>query len=150
MFRDTCHCPIQTATFTSLGQLLFWDLRNFPAEDSHNTYSFCKSYKCTDRVRNEQVLHIMKKKRNILRTIKRRKAIKIHRILRTNCLLKRIFERTIDGRGDGMAWDDVVGIATRQGLEDPGIESLWLWPPAPSSVEVHRKLYLYSKGLRRL
>jgi hypothetical protein len=41
----------------------------------------------TDRVRNE-VLHRVKEERNILHTIKRRKANWIGHILRTNCLLK--------------------------------------------------------------
>jgi hypothetical protein len=42
----------------------------------------------TDRVRNEEVLHRVKEERNILLTIKRRKANWIGHILRRNCLLK--------------------------------------------------------------
>ena len=42
----------------------------------------------TDRVRNEEVLHRVKEERNILHTIKRRKANWIGHILRRNCLLK--------------------------------------------------------------
>jgi hypothetical protein len=46
----------------------------------------------TDRVRNEDVLHGVKKERNILRTIKRRKANWIGYILRRNFLLKHVIE----------------------------------------------------------
>jgi hypothetical protein len=41
-------------------------------------------------VRNEEVLHRVKEERNILHTIKRRKANWIDHILRKNCLLKYI------------------------------------------------------------
>jgi hypothetical protein len=46
----------------------------------------------TNRVRNEEVLHRVKEERNILHTIKRRKANWIGHILRTNCLLKHVIE----------------------------------------------------------
>jgi hypothetical protein len=49
----------------------------------------------TDRVRNEEVLHRVKEKRNILHTITRRKANWIGHILRRNCLLKHVIERKI-------------------------------------------------------
>jgi hypothetical protein len=52
----------------------------------------------TDRVRNEEVLHIVKEERNILHTIKRRKANWIGHILRRNCLLKHVIEGKIEGR----------------------------------------------------
>jgi hypothetical protein len=52
----------------------------------------------TDRVRNEEVLHRVKEERNILRTIKRRKANWIGHILRRNCLLKHVIEGTLEGR----------------------------------------------------
>jgi hypothetical protein len=42
----------------------------------------------TGRVKNEDVLHRVKDERNILRTIKRRKANWIGHILRRNCLFK--------------------------------------------------------------
>jgi hypothetical protein len=42
----------------------------------------------TDRVRNEEVLHKVKKKRNIPHTIKRRKASWISHFLCRNCRLK--------------------------------------------------------------
>jgi hypothetical protein len=51
-----------------------------------------EKYSCTDRVRNEEVLHRVKEKRNILHTIKIRKANWIGHILRRNCLLKHVIE----------------------------------------------------------
>jgi hypothetical protein len=48
----------------------------------------------TDRVRNEEVLYRVKEERNIVHTIKRRKANWIGHILRRNCLLKHV----IDGK----------------------------------------------------
>jgi hypothetical protein len=52
----------------------------------------------TDLVRNEEVLLRDKDDRNILHTIKRRKANWIGHILRRNCLLKRVIEGKIEGR----------------------------------------------------
>jgi hypothetical protein len=52
----------------------------------------------TERVRNEEVLHRVKEERNIVHTIKRRKANWIGHILRRNCLLKHVIERNIKGR----------------------------------------------------
>jgi hypothetical protein len=52
----------------------------------------------TDRVRNEEVLQRVKKERNILHTVKRRKANWIGHILPRNCLLKYDIEGKIDGR----------------------------------------------------
>jgi hypothetical protein len=52
----------------------------------------------TDRVRNEEVLHGVKEERNIVHTIKRRKANWIGHILRRNCLLKQVIEGEIEGR----------------------------------------------------
>jgi hypothetical protein len=46
----------------------------------------------TDRVRNEEVLRRVKEERNILHTVKRRKANWIGHILRRNCLLKHVIE----------------------------------------------------------
>ena len=46
----------------------------------------------TDRVRNEEVLHRVKKERNVIYSVKRRKANWIGHILRRNCLLKHIIE----------------------------------------------------------
>ena len=52
----------------------------------------------TDRVRNEEVLHRVKEERNILHTIKRKKANWIGHILRRNCLLKHVIEEKLEGR----------------------------------------------------
>jgi hypothetical protein len=52
-------------------------------------------------VRNEEVLHRVKEERNIVPTIKRRKANWIGHILRRNCLLKHVIEGKIEGRSDG-------------------------------------------------
>jgi hypothetical protein len=52
----------------------------------------------TDRVRSEDVLHRVKEDRNILHTIKRRKANWIGHILLRNCLLKHVVEGKIEGR----------------------------------------------------
>jgi hypothetical protein len=49
-------------------------------------------------VRNEEVLHRVKEERNIVHTIKRRKANWIGHILRRNCLLKRVIEGKLEGR----------------------------------------------------
>jgi hypothetical protein len=46
----------------------------------------------------EEVLHTAKEERNILHTIKRRKANWIGHILRRNCLLKHVIGRKIEGR----------------------------------------------------
>lgn len=53
----------------------------------------------TDRVRDE-VLQSGTEKRNILITIKKRKANWIGHVLDTNCILKHIVEGKIDGRTD--------------------------------------------------
>jgi hypothetical protein len=52
----------------------------------------------TDRVRNEEALHRVKEERNVLHTIKRRKANWIGHILRGNCLLKHVIEGKREGR----------------------------------------------------
>jgi hypothetical protein len=49
-------------------------------------------------VRNEEVLHRVKEEKNILHTIKRRKANWIGHILRRNCLLRQVVEGKTDGR----------------------------------------------------
>jgi hypothetical protein len=52
----------------------------------------------TNHVRNEEVLHRDKEKRNILHTIKRRKANWVGHFLRRNCLLKRVIKGKLEGR----------------------------------------------------
>jgi hypothetical protein len=49
-------------------------------------------------VRNEEVLHRVKEERNIVHTIKRRKANWIGHILRRKCLLKHVIEGKLEGR----------------------------------------------------
>jgi hypothetical protein len=49
-------------------------------------------------VRNEEVLHRVKEDRNILHTIKRRKANWIGHKLRRNCLLKHVIVGKLEGR----------------------------------------------------
>jgi hypothetical protein len=51
----------------------------------------------TDRVNNQVVLHRVKEERNILHTIRRRRANWIGHILRRNCLLSHIIEGKIIG-----------------------------------------------------
>jgi hypothetical protein len=51
----------------------------------------------TDRVRNEKVLHRVKEERNIIHTVRRRKANWIGHILRGNCLLKHIILEKVEG-----------------------------------------------------
>jgi hypothetical protein len=52
----------------------------------------------TDRVRNEDVLYRVKEERNIVHTIKRRKANWIGHMLRRNCLLKHVIEGKLEVR----------------------------------------------------
>jgi hypothetical protein len=52
----------------------------------------------TDCVRNEKVFQRVKEERNILQTIKSRKANRIGHILRRNCLLEHFIEEKIEGR----------------------------------------------------
>jgi hypothetical protein len=49
-------------------------------------------------VRNEEVLHRVKEERNILHTIRRRKANWISHILHGNCLLKHMIEGKLEAR----------------------------------------------------
>ena len=51
----------------------------------------------TDHVRNEDVLLRVKKQRNILHEIRKRKANWIGHILRRNCLLQQVTEEKIQG-----------------------------------------------------
>jgi len=52
----------------------------------------------TYRVKNEEVLQRVKEERNILHTMKRRKANRIGHILHRNCLLKHITGGNIEGK----------------------------------------------------
>jgi hypothetical protein len=62
------------------------------------------------RVRNEEVLHRVKEERNIVDTIKRRKANWIGHILRRNCLLKHVIEGKLEGtRRRGRRREQLLG-----------------------------------------
>jgi hypothetical protein len=61
-------------------------------------------------VRNEEVLHRVKEDRNIVHTIKRRKANWIGHILRRNCLLKHVIEGKLEGRIQ-MTEDEEEGVS---------------------------------------
>jgi hypothetical protein len=52
----------------------------------------------TDLVRNAEVLHRVKKERNILNRVNRREVNWIGHFLRRNCFLKHITEGKIEGR----------------------------------------------------
>ena len=54
----------------------------------------------TDHVRNEEVLLQANEQRNILNSIRKRKANWIRHILRRNCLLKQVIEGKIKGEMD--------------------------------------------------
>ena len=56
----------------------------------------------TDRVRNEELLHIVKVERNILNTIKGLNGNWIGHILHRNCLIKRVTEGRGNDISDGM------------------------------------------------
>jgi hypothetical protein len=59
-----------------------------------------------NNVRKEEALQRVKEERNILQTIKRRKASWIGHILRRNCLLQHVIEGKIEG---------IVGVTGREG-----------------------------------
>jgi hypothetical protein len=52
-----------------------------------------KNISRTDHVRNEEVLQTVEEDRNILQTIKRRKATRMGHILRRNCLLNQLLRK---------------------------------------------------------
>jgi hypothetical protein len=55
----------------------------------------------TDRLKSEEVLHGVKeeRKRNVIRTVKRRKATWNDHILRRNCRVNHVIERKMEGMG---------------------------------------------------
>jgi replicative superfamily II helicase len=88
----------------------------------------------TDRVRNKEVLRRVKEERNILHTIKRRKANWIGHILRRNCLLKHVIEGKLEGRIEMMGrrgrrrnqlLDDLTEIERGRIRSHPVENSLW-------------------------
>jgi hypothetical protein len=79
-----------------------WTLRKIDQKYLESFEMWCcrrmDKISCTDRVRSEEVLHRVKEERNIVHTIKRRKANWIVHILRRNCLLKHVIEGKLEGR----------------------------------------------------
>jgi hypothetical protein len=84
---------------TALYGAKIWTLRKVNQRYLERFEMWCwrrmKKISWTDRVRNEEVLQRVKKERNILHTIKRRKAKWIGYILCRNCLLKHVIEGKI-------------------------------------------------------
>jgi hypothetical protein len=60
-----------------------------------------KQVNYTGRVGKEEMLHRVKKERDVLRTINRRKANWSGHMLHRNCLLKYVIEEKREGRMDG-------------------------------------------------
>jgi hypothetical protein len=89
----------------------------------------------TDRVRNEEVLHRGKEERNIIHTIKRRKANWIGHILHRNCLLKHVIEGKLEvriemsgrqGRGCKQLLDDLKKKRRSWKLKEEALDrTLW-------------------------
>jgi hypothetical protein len=91
-------------------------------------------------VRNEEVLHRVKEERNIVHTIKRRKANWIGHILHRNCLLTHITEGKAEGMGRRerrckRLLDDLKQMRRYWNLKEEALDrtvenSLWkrLWP----------------------
>jgi hypothetical protein len=79
-----------------------WTLRKVDQKYLESFQMWClrrmETISCTDRVRNEEVLHRVKEERNIIHTITTRKANWIGHILHRNCLLKHVIEGTLEGR----------------------------------------------------
>jgi hypothetical protein len=79
-----------------------WTLRKVDQKYLESIEMWCwrrmEKISWTDRMRNEEVLHRVNEERNILHTIKRRKANWIGHILRRNCLLKHVPEGKLQGR----------------------------------------------------
>jgi hypothetical protein len=79
-----------------------WTLRKVVQKYLESFEMWCcrrmEKFSWTDRVRNEEVLHRVKEERNILHTIRRRKANWIGHILHRNCLLKHVIEGKLEGR----------------------------------------------------
>jgi hypothetical protein len=86
---------------TALYGAEMWILRKVDQKYLESFEMWCwrrmKKISRTDRVRNEDVLHRVKEERNVLHTIKRRKANWIGQILRRNCLLKHVTEGQLEG-----------------------------------------------------
>jgi hypothetical protein len=83
-----------------------WTLRKVDQKYLESFEVWCwrrmEKISCTDRVRNEEVLHTVKEERNILYKIKRRKAEWIGHILCRNSLLKHVIQGNLQGRTEMM------------------------------------------------
>jgi hypothetical protein len=79
-----------------------WTLREIDQKYLESFEMWCwrrmEKISWANRVRNEEVLHRVKDERNIVHTIKRRKANWIGHILRRNCLPKHVIEGKLEGR----------------------------------------------------
>jgi hypothetical protein len=79
-----------------------WTLRKVDQKYLESSEMWCwrrmEKISWTDCVRNEEVLHRVKEERNILHTMKRRKANWIGHMLRGNYLLKHVIEGKLEGR----------------------------------------------------
>jgi hypothetical protein len=100
LFRRKCDVDILKLMSTGVSNECFWPSWH-PFEGSDHLVSCCwrrmEKIIWTDRVKNEAVLHRVKEERNILHTIRQRKANWIGHILCRNCLLKHIIEGQISG-----------------------------------------------------
>jgi hypothetical protein len=57
-----------------------------------------EKFSWSKHVKNEEIIHKVKEERNILHTVKRRKAKRIGHILHRNCLLKHVTAVKIEGQ----------------------------------------------------
>jgi hypothetical protein len=90
---------------------------------------------CSDRMRNEDVLHCVNEERNKLGTVKRRDDNWIGHNLCSNCLLKHIIEGTIEIRIEVTGWrgrkskqllDDLKGKSENCKLKEEALDrTLW-------------------------
>ena len=92
---------------------------NWKYQESFEKWCWRRTEKITwaDRARNEEVLHRVKKERNVLHTIKIKKANCIGHILRVKCLLRQCFSAA-GPRPDTGSWHQLY----RAARDSPGID----------------------------
>jgi hypothetical protein len=109
--KTTLHQQIRLRAKEGMSEVYIWSIALYGAEtwtlrkldqkylESYEMWRWRRMEKIswTDRVNNEAVLHRVKEERNILYTIRRRKANWIGHILRRNCLVSHIIEGRISG-----------------------------------------------------
>jgi hypothetical protein len=104
---------------TALSGAESWTLRKVDQKHVKSSEMWCwrrmGNISWTDRVRNEEVLHRIKEERNILLTIKSRKATWIGHMLRKNCLLQHMIEGKV-----------VWGVEVRERDEEEDVRSYWM------------------------